>query len=132
MRRQEKPFRPLAEAARSQSEWTHQNASGTLVGIRCPRWVGGMNVPGYHWHFLSDDHKLGGHVLDCKVDAGQVSFDVCGEWVIELDGSPELDQIDLGQDLSRDLRRVEGARGDESPPAAGPDRQAGPSPGPRP
>ena len=75
--RQEPPYRPLAEVAKSQSVWTHEDLSGTLVGIRCPAWVGGLNVPGYHWHFLSDDRKVGGHVLDCRVREGRVRHDVC-------------------------------------------------------
>ena len=52
---------------------------GTLVGVRCPSWVGGLNVPGYHWHFLSEDRTVGGHVLDCRVLEGRVGqpcFDV--------------------------------------------------------
>ena len=68
--RQEPPYRPLAEVAESQSVWTHEDLGGTLVGVRCPSWVGGLNVPGYHWHFLSDDRKVGGHVLDCRVRRG--------------------------------------------------------------
>jgi acetolactate decarboxylase len=113
--RQEPPYRPLAEVARSQSEWSHEDVAGTLVGIRCPRWVGGLNVPGYHWHFLSDDHKVGGHVLDCNVRAGKVRFEVCRDWLIKLDGSAEINGVDLGRDLSRDVRRVESSRDDEAP-----------------
>jgi acetolactate decarboxylase len=112
--RQEPPYRPLADVARSQSVWSHREVSGTLVGIRCPAWVGGLNVPGYHWHFLSDDRKVGGHVLDCRVDEGRVHFDVCVNWLIKLDGSAELNGVNLGEDLSRDLRRVESSRGESN------------------
>jgi acetolactate decarboxylase len=38
--RQEPPYRPLAEVAESQSVWTHVDLSGTLVGVRCPPWIG--------------------------------------------------------------------------------------------
>ena len=38
--RQEPPYRPLAEVAESQSVWTHEDVGGTLVGVRCPSWVG--------------------------------------------------------------------------------------------
>ncbi len=111
VRRQEPPYRPLGEVAKSQSVWTHQDVKGTLVGIRCPGWVNGLNVPGYHWHFLSDDRKLGGHVLDCRVRSGRVSYDVCETWVVKLDDSPDFDRAELGKDLSRDLKRVESSRG---------------------
>ena len=109
--RQELPYKPLAEVAEGQSVWTHSDLSGTLVGIRCPAWVGGLNVPGYHWHFLSDDRKVGGHVLDCRVRGGRVRHDVCRNWEVKLDGSAEFNRADLGKDQSRDLRRVESSRG---------------------
>jgi acetolactate decarboxylase len=111
--RQEPPYRPLGEVAKGQSVWTHQDVSGTFVGVRCPAWVGGLNVPGYHWHFLSDDRKLGGHVLGCRVREARVRYDVCRNWLVKLDASAEFNRADLGQDLSRDLRRVESLRGEE-------------------
>src|SRR5262249_51499216 len=84
--RQEPPYRPLGEVVKGQSVWTHREVSGTLVGVRSPAWVGGLNVPGYHWHFLSDDCTVGGHVLDCRVREGRVQYQVCRDWLIKLDG----------------------------------------------
>jgi acetolactate decarboxylase len=81
--RQEPPYRPLGEVVKGQSVWTHQEVSGTLVGIRSPAWVGGLNVPGCHWHFLSADRAVGGHVLDCRVCEGQVQYQVCRDWLLE-------------------------------------------------
>jgi acetolactate decarboxylase len=81
--RQEAPYRPLVEVVRGQSVWTHREVSGTLVGFRSPAWVGELNVPGYHWHFLSDDRTVGGHVLDCRVRAGRVQYQVCRDWLIK-------------------------------------------------
>jgi acetolactate decarboxylase len=107
VRRQEPPYRPLAEVAKDQSVWTHDDLSGTLVGIRCPAWVGGLNVPGYHWHFLSEDRRIGGHVLACRVREGRVRYDVCLDWSVKLDGSDSFNRADLGADLSGDVRRVE-------------------------
>jgi acetolactate decarboxylase len=80
--RQEPPYRPLGEVVKSQSVWTHKEVSGTLVGFRSPAWVGGLNVPGYHWHFVSDDRTVGGHVLDCRIREGRVKYEVCRDWLI--------------------------------------------------
>jgi acetolactate decarboxylase len=108
--RQEPPYRPLVEVAEGQSVWTREDQVGTLVGIRSPAWVGGLNVPGYHWHFLSDDRKVGGHVLDCRIRAGRVRYQVCQDWVLKLDRSDGFNAADLAQDRSREIRRVETAR----------------------
>jgi acetolactate decarboxylase len=72
--RQEPPYRPLGDVVKGQSVWTLGEVSGTLVGFRRPAWVGGLNVPGYHWHFLSDDRTVGGHVLDCGIHEGRVQY----------------------------------------------------------
>jgi acetolactate decarboxylase len=84
--RQEPPYLPLGEVVKGQSVWTHKEVSGSLVGVRSPAWVGGLNVPGYHWHFLSADRTVGGHVLDCQVREGRVQYQVCRDWLIKLDG----------------------------------------------
>ena len=63
---QSPPFEPLVDVVKHQVTWQHHNLRGTLVGLRCPEWMGTINVSGYHWHFLSDDHKIGGHVLACE------------------------------------------------------------------
>jgi acetolactate decarboxylase len=81
--RQEPPYRPLVEVVKGQSVWTHEEVSGTLVGVRSPAWVGGLNVPGYHWHFLSGDRTVGGHVLECRVRDGRVTYEVCRDWLIK-------------------------------------------------
>jgi acetolactate decarboxylase len=81
--RQEPPYRPLGDVVEGQSVWTHEEVSGTLVGVRSPAWVGGLNVPRYHWHFLSADRTVGGHVLHCRVREGRVQYQVCRDWLIK-------------------------------------------------
>lgn len=108
--RQEPPYRPLGEVAKEQNEWTHQNVRGTLVGIRAPQWVSGLNVPGTHWHFLSDDRRVGGHVLDCTYQSATVRYQVCDEWLIKFDRSRGFDTLDLRRDQSAAVHEVESAR----------------------
>ncbi len=69
-----------------------------------------MNIPGYHWHFLSDDRKVGGHVLDCRVRDGRVRYDVCHDWEVRLPRSQGFNEANLTEDLRGDLKRVESLR----------------------
>jgi len=71
-RRQTPPYPPLAEAVKTQAEFTHTNIRGTLVGFRLPTYLGTTNAAGYHFHFVSDDHTKGGHVLDASTDSATV------------------------------------------------------------
>ena len=110
VRRQEKPYRPLAEVAREQAEWSHADASGTLVGLRCPAWTRGLNVPGWHWHFLSGDRRVGGHVLELAVREGRLTYDACGEWLVRLGQSEAFNAAAVDRDLSGEVEAVERQR----------------------
>jgi acetolactate decarboxylase len=70
--RQEKPYPGLAEALKHQTEFELKNVRGTLVGFRFPRHMDGVNVPGYHFHFITADKKAGGHTLDCSAEGANV------------------------------------------------------------
>lgn len=54
-------------------EFTQQE--GMLVGFWCPAFVGSnLNVPGFHFHFLSTDKQRGGHVLQMELQAGATAY----------------------------------------------------------
>jgi acetolactate decarboxylase len=55
----------LIDAAKEQHEFTFNDADGTLIGIWSPGFSSAFSVPGYHFHFLSDDRTKGGHLLEC-------------------------------------------------------------------
>jgi hypothetical protein len=45
------------------------------VGFWCPAFVGSnLNVPGFHFHFLSADKQRGGHVLQVEVREGAAAY----------------------------------------------------------
>lgn len=104
------PYRPLVEVVKQQTTWQHQNQHGTLVGLRCPAWMGTLNVSGYHWHFLSDDHKVGGHVLACEFPDAAVSFDECDTLVIRIPQSKEFDEFDARDVTEQDVDKIERLR----------------------
>ncbi|MEX0716317.1 MAG: acetolactate decarboxylase [Planctomycetaceae bacterium] len=107
---QSPPFQPLVDVVEHQVTWQHRNVRGTLVGLRCPAWIGTLNVPGYHWHFLSDDHEIGGHVLACGFRGGSLRFDECVSIVIHLPQSSEFDHFDVGEIKTQDIDQIERQR----------------------
>lgn len=56
----------LLEATRHQSEFQADDIEGTLIGFWAPEYSRAVSVPGYHFHFLSGDRTMGGHVLDVR------------------------------------------------------------------
>jgi acetolactate decarboxylase len=100
------PYPPLAEVTRHQTEWRLPAATGTLVGFRFPDATAGLEVPGYHLHFLSDDRDHGGHVLAATLVDGTAAVEGVDELHVEL---PE--GLGLGEPGVSDraaIRRVEG------------------------
>ncbi len=71
------PFPDLAKVVAAQRVFEHAEISGTLIGFRTPPCYKGINVPGYHFHFLSDDRKAGGHVLDFEAEEGVAELEIC-------------------------------------------------------
>jgi acetolactate decarboxylase len=97
----------LKTAASVQQEFHFEDLRGTLVGLWSPAFAASFSVPGYHFHFLSEDRRHGGHVLDCH--ASEVDIDTCA--ITEMHVSlPETEQFlaaDLSRDFVEDLLNVE-------------------------
>jgi len=82
---QDKPFRKLEEVLKSdQNIQQFTGVNGTMVGFWYPNYIGGINVYGYHFHFITKDRKRGGHVLDCRLVKGKVKIDRTPQIHIEL------------------------------------------------
>jgi len=105
--RQVKPYPPLTEVVKTQPVFEHHDLHGTLVGFRCPPFVQGLNVPGYHFHFIDADAKVGGHVLECRVRSGIAEVDVTPAIRITLPDSPAFYGLDLSTPSAQDVQRVE-------------------------
>jgi acetolactate decarboxylase len=105
---QKEPYPALSEAAKNQSVYTYSNTTGTIVGFYTPVFFKSVNVAGYHLHYLSDDHKTGGHILDMIVPSGTtVGYDITPGFTMTLPTSGDFTGIDLSQDMSRELAKVE-------------------------
>ena len=119
---QHKPYPALTEVTKTQSVFTLTNVEGTLIGFRAPAFVKGVNVPGFHMHFLTGDHLAGGHVLEFELIRGILEADTVQEWLhIYLPTDSEaFDSADLTPDRAGILQTVEKAvRPDpENKPAA--------------
>ncbi len=105
---QNKPYPPLVEVTKNQPVFNYQEVEGTLVGFRLPSYVKGVNVPGYHLHFLSQDRQTGGHVLSFEIAEGTVALDNCHRYVMVLpQGEGGFSGIDFNKDRSHELEKAE-------------------------
>ena len=106
---QTRPYRPLAEVVKTQSVWELKNVRGTLVGFRFPAFLSGVNLADLHFHFLSDDKKHGGHMLDCQLQEGEIQVEALRGFEMQLPTGSHFDRADLTTDRSAALKATEQA-----------------------
>ena len=106
---QKKPYPPLVEVTKTQSEFEFRNVEGTMVGLRFPPFAQGLNLPGYHIHFLTADRTGGGHLLDFTLgEEAAVYLDATARFNLILpEGNAEFDAADLGKDRTEELNKAE-------------------------
>ena len=104
---QKKPYPPLKEVTSNQPEFDMNNAFGTIVGFRCPPYVNGINVPGYHLHFISRDRTQGGHVLSFELTNGRCDVDIIDQFFLRLPDTKDFAEVDLSKNRDKELRDVE-------------------------
>ena len=104
---QKKPYPVLTEVVKTQPVFEFRDVKGTLAGFFTPSFFKGINVPGLHMHFISDDRKSGGHVLDFELKEGFLKTDKTTNIFLSLPDNPEFSAMDLGSDREKDLNKVE-------------------------
>ena len=107
--KQEKPYRNLDVAlAADQNEFDFENARGTMVGLYCPDYMDGLNTPGWHLHFISEDGKKGGHVLNLAAKDCLLEMDVISEFAMIVPNRQSFNEKNLSINMKEAIQEVEG------------------------
>jgi acetolactate decarboxylase len=106
--RQRPPYRPLTEVVADQRVFEFDDVAGTLVGFRFPAYAAGIEVAGYHLHFIDADRSRGGHVLEARIRSGSVAIDPSDDLHVELPPRVDLADPDLSAETREAVLSVEG------------------------
>jgi len=109
---QKKPYPPLAEVAATQPIFEFHSLHGTIVGLRCPDYVKGINVPGWHFHFITADRTGGGHLLEAVIETQNsknsfIQIDQSDEFQMTLPQSDYFYRLNLSENVVPVLKKVE-------------------------
>ena len=104
---QEKPYLPLTEAVKQQQIREFHDVEGTMIGFRCPVYIDGVNVPGYHFHFIDQARRLGRHVLDISTSNVRVAIDSTLSFVMKLPDTEDFNTANLVNTAPESLSQVE-------------------------
>jgi acetolactate decarboxylase len=99
----------LVDAARMQSEFEFTQTSGTLAGLWSPGFSSAFSVPGYHFHYLSDSRKHGGHLLACSSERLRVRIERLTDFYLALPSTEAYLKADLSRNSASELAYAEQA-----------------------
>jgi acetolactate decarboxylase len=82
---QERPYdKSLLKMLADRPVFEGKNIKGTLVGFWCPEYIGDINTAGFHLHFLSADHRIGGHLMEFTSRSLEIGYDTKSTYKIFL------------------------------------------------
>ena len=94
----------LSETQRS---FVFEDIDGTLVCIYFPDYMDGINLPGWHIHFISSDRSVGGHVFDLEMVSGEIQLTRLDKIEIQLPNTPAFDTYSLTKASENDIAEIE-------------------------
>ena len=97
--------------SKTQRDFMFENIAGTLVGIYYPDYMDGINAPGWHVHFLSEDRTKGGPVFDLELARGRIRLAKINKIEIQLPSEPAFDTYSLKEASGSDIKKVEQGTG---------------------
>jgi acetolactate decarboxylase len=108
---QSPPYRPLTEVVADQHVFDLENVSGTMLGFRFPAYAEGIEIGGYHLHFVDEARARGGHVLDSRTGADglRARLDPSDDLHVELPPRVDLADPDLAAATHAAVEAVEKA-----------------------
>lgn len=102
------PFKALAETLpniQNNFELTHSN--GTLVISYCPKYSAELTISGYHYHYIDEKRKTGGHVFDLAITSAHVMINPIRKFNMTLIDSPAFDNASSDIDIASALKKIE-------------------------
>lgn len=95
--KQEKPYtQGLDVLIPNRPIFDRKNSTGTMVGFYCPDFIGKINVAGYHFHFISDDKKSAGHVMEFSNASNlEGGFKRIAKYQFDLPETSEYENVNL-------------------------------------
>src|SRR5204863_336123 len=97
----------FAEVVSDQRVFDLKEVEGTMVGFRFPDYAEGIEVSGYHLHFISADRARGGHVLECRPRQVVARIDASTDLHVELPPGVDLSSPQASRETHEALNRAE-------------------------
>lgn len=106
-----RPYKRLTKILPSlQTTFVVDNISGVMVGVWFPKYMAQLNVPGFHFHFIDDLRKLGGHVFGFQLEEATIELQVLHGFQLALIRNEDFYQANLNIQNAAAVATVEQVR----------------------
>lgn len=106
--KQDRPYKPMLEVIAKQPVFSFDQCTGTIVGFRSPQYMQGINVAGYHEHFITAALTGGGHIQNYRLEQGLVQIGVISKLFVDIPSSVDFLKANLHpNDLSAAITSAE-------------------------
>jgi len=93
--KQSRPFDEFKVILNKSKIFKKNNIKGVLVGFKLPHYIKNVNLVGYHFHFVDEKRKIGGHVYDGLFDKANVEISVHHSFFVELNNHEDFANVDF-------------------------------------
>jgi len=104
---QSRPYRRLTDVVKDQPVFEFNMVRGSIVGVRFPEYFRGINMPGYHMHFITEERNAGGHLLACVTQGVLVEVMYSKSFYLLLPGDGDFARTELLKAEQGELEKVE-------------------------
>ena len=84
-----------------------ENVDGSLVCFYFPKFMDGVNTPGWHFHFINDARTFGGHVFDVDMVHGTATLNKTDRFILDLPTNRAFQHAALENASKEEIRQVE-------------------------
>lgn len=105
--RQSRPYPLIKDVVKHEAIFDYNDIEGTVVGFFAPQYVRGINVTGFHMHFISRDKTRGGHILDMTSGLGVLEIDDISSFQVILPHTRDFYEAELKPVSDETIKAVE-------------------------
>lgn len=99
---------PLAQMLDKQKLFNTSKSKGVLIGYSLPAYLSGINISGFHFHFISDNMDAGGHVLEMSsAEKIIVEISELKGFLLEVPDDESFKKFPFKGSNKEDLQKVE-------------------------
>lgn len=105
--KQTKPYKPIEDLINETIKFNYTNITGTIIGFKSPPFIERIGVPDYHFHFIDEEKKVGGHLLDFEMITGRIEYAIARDFHVKLEDTEVYDNLNLSESKKELLQKIE-------------------------